>query len=243
METEAPANNRQDFPDTRWSIVLAAAREAGAQPALAWLCERYWFPLFAYVRGRGVPPEDAEDLVQGFFAQLLEANTFAQADAERGRFRSFLLGCLRHFMAHEWRDARRLKRGGSAVHVPLDGHDAEARLARDIPSRGTPEQDFDRAWAVTLLDNVAEQVRAECEADGNDGRFAVLESFLMGDRGEVPLAAAAEKLGVSLAAAKSIVHRLRRRFREKLMLEIRETVTGPEEVQRELEHLLAALAG
>ena len=154
METEAPANNRQDFPDTRWSIVLAAAREAGAQPALAWLCERYWFPLFAYVRGRGVPPEDAEDLVQGFFAQLLEANTFAQADAERGRFLSFMLGCLRHFMAHEWRDARRLKRGGSAVHVPLDGHDAEARLARDIPSRGTPEQDFDRAWAVTMLDNV-----------------------------------------------------------------------------------------
>ena len=224
---------------------MAAAGSGAGDPhaALTWLCERYWFPLFAYVRGRGAGPEDAEDLVQGFFAQLLESNTFAQADAERGRFRSFMLGCLRHFMAHEWRDARRLKRGGAARHVPLDGPDAEARLARDIPARGTPEQDFDRAWAVTLLDHVAEQVRAECEADGNDGRFAVLESFLLGERGETPLAEAAEKLGVSLAAVKSIVHRLRRRFREKLMAEIRETVTGPDDVQGELQHLLAALAG
>ena len=242
MENEAPANNRQDFPDTRWSIVLAAAREAGAQPALAWLCERYWFPLYAFVRRRGHSPEDAEDTVQGFFAMLLHDGLVEKADAERGRFRTFLLGCLSHHLAHERRDAQRLKRGGGVTAVPFDSDDIEARLARDLPRPGTPEEDYDRAWALTLLDRVAEQVRGECEADGNEGRFAMLESFLHGDRGEVSLAELASRLGVSLAAAKSIVHRLRKRFRERLVAEIRETLPAGEDAEAELRYLFAAAA-
>ena len=219
---------------------------AGAQgradgEALTWLCERYWFPLFAYVRGKGYEPEDAEDLVQGFFAKLLEENLVERADGQRGRFRSFLLGCLNYHLSHDRRDSQRQKRGGGMLRIALDSNDAEARLARDLPGRQSPETDYDRAWALTLLDRVAAQVREECEADGNAGRFAVLECFLHGARGELSLADAAEQLGVSLPAMKSIVHRLRKRFRELLMAEIRETVTSEEDVAAELQHLFASL--
>ncbi len=210
--------------------------------AMAWLCERYWFPLFAYVRGKGHSREDAEDLVQGFFVEMLEKNLVERADGRRGRFRSYLLACLSHFMAHEWRDSRALKRGGGVSKIALDADEAEARLAKELPGQHSPETDYDRAWALTLLDRVAAQVRQECEADGNAGRFAMLEPFLHGARGELSLADAAERIGVSLPAMKSIVHRLRKRFRELLMAEIRETVTTEEEVALELQHLFASLA-
>jgi RNA polymerase sigma-70 factor (ECF subfamily) len=235
--------SRQDFPATRWSLVAAAGVDGrGDSGALAWLCERYWFPLFAYVRGKGHSPEDAEDLVQGFFAKLLEENLVERADGGRGRFRSFLLGCMNHFLLHDWRDAQRLKRGGGVARIALDSQDAEARLARDLPGQQSPETEYDRAWALTLLDRVAAQVQVECDADGNAGRFAVLECFLHGARAEMSLAAAAERLSVSLPAMKSIVHRLRKRFRERLMAEIRETVTSEDEVAAELQHLFASLS-
>lgn len=219
---------------------MAAGRPDDARGALAWLCERYWFPLFAYARGRGLSPEDAEDTVQTFFAGMLEQNLVARADAERGRFRSFLLGCLNNYMAREHERGQRIKRGGGTVSVSLD--DEEARLQRELVNARTPALDYDRAWALTLLDRVLGVLRKECEADGNGGRFEVLQSFLHGERGEVPMAEAAARLDLSMAAVKSVIHRLRQRFRTLLFAEVRETVESDEVVVVELQHLLGALA-
>jgi RNA polymerase sigma-70 factor (ECF subfamily) len=231
------------FTATRWSLVLAARRpdDGDAAPALAWLCERYWFPLFAYARGRGRSPAEAEDLVQSFFEKVVGGEMLRGADAERGRFRSFLLGCFNHFLAHQHRDGQRLKRGGGAECILLDHEEAESRLQRELADRRTPALDFDRVWALTLLDRVIEQLRGECDDDGKDGRFAELQTFIQGERGEVSLGDAASRLGLSLPAVKSIVHRLRQRFRELVRAEIRETVASDEAVPGELQHLFAAL--
>ncbi len=232
--------NNPNFTATRWSLVRAAARPDDARGALGWLCERYWFPLFAYARGQGLSPEDAEDMVQTFFAALLEQNLVAKADAERGRFRSFLLGCLNNYMARERERGQTIKRGGGIVAISLD--DEEAHLQRELITARTPALDYDRAWALTMLDRVLAVLRKECEDDGNAGRFEVLQGFLHGERGELPMAQAAAQLGVSVAAVKSFVHRLRQRFRALLFAEVRETVSSDEEVPAELQHLLGALA-
>jgi DNA-directed RNA polymerase specialized sigma24 family protein len=235
-----PRAKNTAFTATRWSLVQAAGKPDDARGALAWLCERYWFPLFAYARGKGLSPEDAEDTVQTFFAGMVDQNLVARADAERGRFRSFLLGCLNNFMAREREHRQRIKRGGGTVSISLD--DEEARLQRELTTARTPALDFDRAWALTMLDRVLAALRKECEADGNAGRFEVLQCFLHGERGELPMAEAAEQLGLSVGAVKSFVHRLRQRFRAMLFAETRETVSSDEEVPGELQHLLAALS-
>jgi len=237
-----PASAR--FTLTRWSLVLAAGqrREGDANAALTWLCERYWFPLFAHARSRGSPPAEAEDSVQAFFERIVEGDMLGAADAERGRFRSFLLGCFNHFLSHERRRGQRLKRGGGAESISIDQVDAEARLQRELVDGHTPALDFDRVWALTLLDRVLAALREECDADGKAGRFVVLQTFIQGERGETPLAEAAERLGLSLPAVKSIVHRLRQRFRELVRAEIRETVESDEALPAELQHLFTALS-
>lgn len=224
--------------------MLAASRagEGESAAALAWLCERYWFPLFAYARGRGSSPVEAEDSVQAFFERIVMGDMLGGADAERGRFRSYLLGCFNHFLSHERRRGQQLKRGGGAECISIDHADAEARLQRELVDGRTPALDFDRAWALTLLDRVMAQLREECDGDGKEGRFAVLQTFIQGERGELPLAEAAEQLGLLLPAVKSIVHRLRRRFRELVHAEIRETVASDEALPAEMEHLFAALS-
>lgn len=231
--------NNPNFTATRWSLVQAAGRPDDAGGALAWLCERYWFPLFAYARGKGLSPEDAEDMVQTFFAGMLEQNLVARAEAERGRFRSFLLGCMNNFMARQRERGQTIKRGGGTVAVSLD--DGEARLQRELITARTPALDYDRAWALTMLDRVLAALRKECEADGKDGRFEVFQCFLHGERADLSMVEAAERLGISVGAVRSFVHRLRLRFRAMLSAEIRETVSSDEEVPGELQHLLAAL--
>jgi len=245
METLAIRPTKARFTATRWSLVLAAGRrETGdARAALTWLCERYWFPLFAHARSRGRTPVEAEDSVQAFFERVLGGDLLAKADAERGRFRSFLLGCFNHFLAHEWRSARQLKRGGGAETIAIDPAGAETRLQRELIDGRTPALDFDRAWALTLLDRVFAKLREECDADGKAGRFAALQTFIQGERGETPLAEAADRLGLSLAAVKSLVHRLRHRFRELIRAEIRETVESDDALPAELEHLFRAVGG
>ena len=230
------------FTATRWSLVLAAGGGDG-QAALVWLCERYWYPLFAYVRGRGYTREDAEDLVQAFFEKLLADTLVARAEPERGRFRSFLLGCLDHFLAHESSRSQRVKRGGRVAFLSLENVDAEDWLQRHLSAASTPALDYDRAWALALLDRVLARLREECEGDGKAGRFAVLQGFIQGDEGALSLAEAAGQLGVSLAAMKSLVHRLRARFRELVREEVRETVSSPEEVTAEMQHLFTAFRG
>jgi RNA polymerase sigma-70 factor (ECF subfamily) len=221
--------------------VLATKDEKGSHAALSWLCERYWLPLYAYVRSRGHSPDDAKDLVQGFFARFLERNLAHEADAERGRFRSFLLGCLNHFLSDEYKRSNRLKRGGGKEFVRLDDPAIEARIEAELSDARQPELAFDRQWAVSVMDHALERLRIECEADGRNGRFEVLKPCLTEGAGIESQAELAEKLKVTVTAVKLIIHRLRRRYREIVREEIAETVANEEDIEAELKHLLAAL--
>jgi len=235
---------RPTFVTTHWSVVLTAGRSdtTRAHAALANLCQTYWYPLYAYVRRRGHSPEDAQDLTQAFFARLLERNWVGQADQQKGRFRSFLLSTMNHFLADEWDKARAQKRGGGILPVPLQFDTAETRYGHEPADNVTPEQNYERRWALTLLDKVLQRLRSEYEQEGKAELFAALHPCLVGDRTAQPYAELAVTLGVSEGAVKSAVHRLRQRYRQLLHDEIAQTVASPGEVNAELHHLFAVLA-
>ena len=232
------------FVTTQWSVVLAAGRSDTtlAQAALARLCQAYWYPLYAYVRRRGYQAHDAQDLTQEFFARLLAQNWLAQADRERGRFRTFLLAALSHFLANEWDKAQAQKRGGAVQTVPLQLDSAETRYGQEPAAPLPPEQIFERRWALALLDEVLNALRKEHAAAGTEEMFDVLKPCLVGDRQAQPYAALAAKLGMTEGAVKVAVHRLRQRYRQLLREEIANTVANPGEVDEEMHHLFAVLA-
>lgn len=236
---------RPAFVTTHWSVVLAAGRSETTQArnALEQLCRTYWQPLYAYVRRCGHSPEDAKDLTQEFFARLLERKLVAKADPRRGRFRSFLLASLKHFLAHEWEKAHARKRGGGAQVLPLEFDTAESRCGQPIAPGDTPDRAFDRQWALTLLDVVLARLRREYSDAGREDLFLGLKDTLAGGRSEIPYRELADRLRMSEGAVKVAAHRLRRRYRELLREEIAHTVSGPEEVEEELRQLLAALSG
>jgi len=236
---------RSPFVTTHWSVVVRAGRSdtTRARDALGRLCQTYWPPLYAYVRRVGRSPEDAQDLTQEFFARLLERNTFAQADPERGRFRSFLLGSLKNFLASEWEKARAQKRGGRVQLIPLQLDTAETRCARLAAPGDTPDRAFDRQWALALLDAVLGRLRQEYTDAGRDDVFLGLKDTLGGARSEIPYRELGVRLGMSEGAVKVAAHRLRQRYRELLREEIANTVSGPEQVEEELRQLFAALSG
>lgn len=225
--------------------MVRAAGTAGApeaRRALSELCQAYWPPLYAFLRRRGCSVEEAEDVVQGFFADLLERDDLRSLAPERGRFRAFLLASVKHFLANERDRARTLKRGGGRKLIPLDVAALEARSGLAGPEGGSPEAQFDRAWALTLLERVREQLRGECAAAGKGERFAHLGVFLT-EETETRLADAAAALGMTVGAAKVTVHRLRQRFRELLRAEIAHTVDSAEEIDDEIRSLFEALRG
>jgi len=241
--TERP----KQFAPTRWSLVLHAQKtgDRGSVEALGELCQAYWLPLFGYLRGRGYDPHAAEDLVQGFFEEVLEQSTFSKADPERGQFRTFLMSCLHNFVARQHRHDQRLKRGGGARLLPLDvdADEAEARYARELTDvSGTPEEHFDRLWALTLLDRALQKLRSEYEGEASAKRFEVLQPFVSGARGDLPMEEAAAKLGLTVQAVKSAVFRLRKRFTEIVREELRELVDSDAAVQDELRYLLGCIA-
>jgi RNA polymerase sigma factor (sigma-70 family) len=233
------------FVTTHWSVVLTAARSdtTRACAALEKLCQTYWYPLYAYVRRRGHSPEDAQDLTQEFFTRLLERNWVGRADQQKGRFRSFLLSAMNHFLADEWDKARAQKRGGGVMPVPLQFDTAETRYGHEPSDSVTPEQNYERRWVLTLLDKVLCRLRSEYEQEGRAELFTALHPCLVGDRTDQPYAGLAAKLGVSEGTVKSAVHRLRQRYRQLLRDEIAQTVAEPGEVDEELRHLFAVLAG
>lgn len=232
------------FAATRWTVVLAA-RLNGADPAgsaaLEELCRIYWKPLHAYARREGFGDEDARDFTQEFFARLLaRPDRFAGVDRAKGKFRSFLLASLKHFLANERDKARALKRGGGEAPVPLDAL-GDALRQRLSPASGlSPDQAFDRQWALTLLDRVLARLRAEYVAGGKMALFETLKPFLMGDRAETA-AEAGKRCGLSEGALKVSVHRLRRRYRGLLRDEIAQTVADPAEIDGEIRALFEAL--
>jgi RNA polymerase sigma factor (sigma-70 family) len=240
--TAGPPAHRAVFVTTHWSMVQSAGRAdtPRARAALETLCRTYWYPLYAYVRRRGYSPEDAQDLTQAFFARLLERKSVAGVGPEKGRFRSFLLACLNHFLANEWDKARAQKRGGGRV-LALDWASAETRLGPFPAEPLTPETIYERRWALTLLEEVYTRLAAEHERQGKTDLFAALRPALAG-AGGAPYAELAGRLGMSEGAVKVAVHRLRHRYRELLRETIAETVATPEEVEDELRYLQRTLA-
>ena len=235
---------RPDFVTTHWSIVLTAARRdtTRARDALAHLCQTYWHPLYAYVRRRGYSPEDAQDLTQGFFAQLLERNAVATVSPGKGRFRSFLLASMNHFLSDAWDKARAQKRGGGKV-ISLDTQHAETWL-REQPSHSlTPERAFELRWALTLLEQVYRQLEEEHRQQGKAELFDVLRTTLAGPGNSAPYSELGGRLGLNEGAVKVAVHRLRQRYRALLREAILETVASEAEVEEELRYLLRIVAG
>jgi len=232
------------FVTTHWSVVLTAGRTdtTRANAALTTLCQTYWYPLYAYVRHRGQSPQDAEDLTQEFFARLIEKNTLGKLDRKGGRFRSFLLTAMNHFLVDEWKKARAQKRGGGRV-VSLDTHDAGARFGLEPVDTFTPEKLFEQNWALALLDTVFTRLRREQEAAGRGALFEALKFSLTGSRSAVPYADLAKQLGLAESTVKVTVHRLRQRYRELLREEVAQTVASPDEVEEELRGLLRVLTG
>ena len=228
------------FAPTRWSLI-AAARDGGtpeARQALAQLCEGYWYPLYAYIRRRGHPPEQAQDLTQEFFARLLERDWLGAADPAKGRFRAFLLACCKNFLANEHDHAGAQKRGGGQPPLSLDG--AEGRYRSEASHDVTPEKLFERRWALTLLDRVLDRLRAEFARRGKEALFLRLRPYLVGDRG-APQRQAAAELGLSVGALKVTVHRMRQRYRELLREEIGQTFGEPYQIDEEIRQLFTAV--
>jgi RNA polymerase sigma-70 factor (ECF subfamily) len=232
------------FVTTRWTMILEAGRKSSpnADKALEELCQTYWYPLYAYVRGQGRSKEDAEDLVQGFFASFLGKNYFEQLQAENGKFRAFLLASLKHYLANEWDKARRQKRGGAKTHLSLDWHQADERFLIEPSGVRTPDQDFDRHWTLALLDRVIGRLREECEKAGRATLFHGAKQFLLVAEGSLPYSTAAAGLEMQEGTLRVAVHRLRKRYRELLKEEIAQTLARPEDVQVELRALLTSLA-
>jgi RNA polymerase sigma factor (sigma-70 family) len=231
------------FGTTHWSVVLAAGQSADAQAseALEQLCRTYWPPLYAYVRRRGHSPEDAQDLTQEFFALFLRKDYFRLADRAKGRFRTFLLHALEHFLINEWKRAQCAKRGGGttlfSLEVEMGAHPHSDELATTL----TPEQAYESQWAATLLEQVLSTLRREYAAAGNSRVFAELADLLWGKNGSASFAEVGARLGMTEGAARGAMHRLRARYREQLRREVARTVSEPGEVDGELRYLISVV--
>lgn len=226
------------FATTRWSVVLAASRGPDGG-ALETLCRAYWYPLYAYVRRDGHAPHDAQDLTQEFFARLLEKEWLESARPERGRFRSFLITMLKRFLINEWHQNTSLKRGGRAVHVPLDAEDAERRFAAEPDL--APDAVYERRWALTLLEQTLAALEAEFDAAGRADDFQTLKHTLTLGREGITHAQIAQKLGCAEGAARVAVHRLRKRYREIFREQIAATLSAGEDLDEEVRHVIASL--
>lgn len=238
------ANGRASFETTHWSIVLDAAQEhdaAKARTALETLCRTYWHPLFAYLRYRGYKAPDAQDLVQGFFARLLARKDLQAVRKERGRFRSYLLAGLKHFILNERERATAGKRGGGRIPIPLDDLILVQSSELIAADRRSPDQAFDRQWAIALLARVLARLREDYAADGRQRHFECLQEFLTGQPGARSYATIATALGISEGAVTQAVFRLRQRYQKRLRAEVAQTVATLGDVEEELRHLIAAL--
>jgi DNA-directed RNA polymerase specialized sigma24 family protein len=232
------------FHTTSWTLVRAAAADSAAdsREALATLCQKYWQPVYAFIRRRGYDREQGQDLTQGFFALLIEKNYLLDSDQDRGLFRAFLLTAVKHFLANEWDRTHALKRGGAQVLISIDLVGAEKWHASAPMEHETPESLFERRWALSVLESVVAKLRAEFASAGKTAEFEKLSVFLNKDSDSGRYETLAQEMGVSSGALRMSVHRIRRKYRRLLREEIAETVSRPEEVDAELRFLLSALS-
>lgn len=232
------------FATTHWSVVLSASQPDSTryQQSLETLCRTYWFPLYAYLRRHGFDTQKAEDYIQAFFAGLLEKRGLRLADPERGRFRSFLLIALKHFMANEHARAGAQKRGGGRKILSLDIENAENRYIREPRDELSPEKLFERSWALAVLDRTMARLQAEAANAKKQNLFDCLKVYLTAEKNAVPYNKVAARLRMTEGAVKVAVHRLRRRYRDLLRDEIAQTVTTEEQINEEIRDLFDALA-
>lgn len=232
------------FLPTRWTLVLRARGETPqARAALSELCDAYYQPVFRFLRREGKDEEAARELTQSFFSRVLQGEGFAGADPGRGRFRSYLLGAVKHFLADQRKHDSREKRGGGlsveSLQAATEEGEASAELAVSTP--GVPDTWFDRQWALALLDRTLNRLQEEFHAAGKASQFEQLQPWLMGEIPTLSQAEAGQRLGMNEGAIKVAVHRLRKRFRELIASEISQTLAEGEEVQTELRYLLEVL--
>ena len=238
------AMSTPEFHTTSWTLVQTAADHptTDSRQALARLCQIYWHPVYAFIRKNGYDRDQSEDLSQGFFALLLEKNYLLDADRERGRFRSFLLTSVKHFLANEWDRANALKRGGGQIAISLDLVEAERWYAPAAMDETNPQSLFERRWALSLLEHVMVKLRSEFAAGGRDDLFESISAFLNAESDETRYAELAGRLGLSDGALRTAVYRMRRRYRKLLRAEIAETVSTPEQTDDEIRFLLTTLS-
>jgi len=229
---------------TRWSVILLAGQEEGAdaEKALATLCETYWFPLYAYIRRRGHSATEAQDLTQEFFATLIDKKYVAAADQERGRFRAFLLTACKHFLAKQRDKARAQKRGGGRKPLSLDLALGESRYVAEPADTLTPEQLYDREWAVDLLKRVISRLEQEMLKSGKSDWFERIKVFIVAGREDTSYGEVAESLGATEAAVKMAVHRMRKRYGKLLREEIAETLEHVADVEDEIRALFTTFS-
>ena len=237
-------SEREWFTTTHWSVVISAGQADAfqASEALEKLCRTYWPPLYSFVRRHGYSPEDAQDLTQAFFAKLLEKNFWARADRQKGRFRSFLLTALRQFLADERDRARTAKRGGGATFISFDERTGEEHFLAGLDQKLSGEQQFDRQWASTVLEQARVKLRHECVASGRADLYERVNLLGGQDEKSVPYAVMAQELGMSVSAIKTAVSRLRARYGELVRKEVANTVSNPGELEDEIRYLLAVMA-
>lgn len=229
------------FATTHWSVVLAAGGDSPASlAALEQLSKNYWYPLYAFIRRSGRSPHDAQDLTQGFFVELFRKNYFRAADRERGKFRSFLLTALRHFLMHEWEKSRAAKRGGGFVPVSWDEQTAEQWYQHEPTASGsTPERLYDRSWALRLFEQSLERLRHELTQQSKGHQFEQLKCYLTREPEHGEYAQAAATLGLSPNAVAVAVHRLRQRYASLVREAVAETVAQSSQIEEELTHLIS----
>ena len=232
------------FKTTHWTVILTAREKDGiaAREALASLCSTYWYPLYAFIRRQGSTPHEAEDLTQEFFFRFLERHSLGNVQPAAGKFRSFLLACLKNFLANERERAQAQRRGGGHAPVPLDSGDAETRYSLEPADTRTPDAVFERRWAFAVLERAMTELR--CEIAGGEKRalFEELQGFLPGGQGSVSRAELAAKRSVSVGAIDVAIHRLRQRFGALLREQVAQTVSSKAEVEEEIRHLISVLS-
>jgi RNA polymerase sigma-70 factor (ECF subfamily) len=233
------------FPTTRWTVVARARGDAPeSRAALGDLCEAYWTPVFRFLRREGRSEDDSQELAQEFFTRLLSGGGIGQVDPQRGRFRSYLLGALKHFLAERKRNKGRQKRGGDAMIMSIESGGTDTSPGMPIPDPAGPVFDawFDREWALAVMDRGLTIVQAAFEESGKAQQFEVLKPWLIGDTENLSQADAAAELRMTSGAVKVAIHRLRKSFRDAIQAEIAETVANPNEIAEELRYLIEVLS-
>jgi RNA polymerase sigma-70 factor (ECF subfamily) len=236
-------NSGKYFSTTHWSVVLEAGQQdtPEAAEALERLCQTYWYPLYVFIRRKGHSPHDAQDLTQEFFARFLEKNYVSLADQSRGKFRTFLLRSLEHFLINEWTKAQTAKRGGPHKALSWDEQEAERRFSAEAVDGIPPDKAFEKRWAMSLLDEVMARLRAEFSAPDKRKLYEALKGAVMGDQTAVSYQEIGASQGMAEGAVKVAAHRMRQRYRELLRAEVGRTVATSAEVDQELRYLAGVL--